>query len=453
MNSIRFFALSACMLLLTGCATSRRDRLDPDIQNMVRDIDPQKIESHVKTLVGFGTRNTMSETESQTRGIGAARRWIRDEFKRISAANGNRLVVEMDGYHQEPDGRRIVKSIDILNVLATLPGSQPQSADRIYIVSGHYDSICSDGSDFTCDAPGADDDASGVAAVLELARVMSKHKFDATIVFMAVAGEEQGLLGSAYQAKKSRERGDNIEGMLTNDIIGNSLSADGVRDRKHVRLFSENVPMNETPEQAEIRKRVGNEHDSQARQLARAIDRECDRYVSGFDVVLINRLDRFLRGGDHKSYALAGYPGVRFTEMNEDYRHQHQNVRIENGVQYGDLPEFVDYDYIADVARVNAAGLATLARAPAPPKNVRVITAKLTTDTTLRWDANTEPDHAGYVIVWRETTSSQWQWSKHVGKITEVTLPFSKDNYIFGVAAIDREGHQSRAVYPLPARE
>ncbi len=442
-----------CVLVISGCATGGRDRLDPDIQTMVRDIDPARIESHVRTLVGFGTRNTMSETESPTRGIGAARRWIRDEFKRISAANGNRLTVELDGYHQEPDGRRIVKSIDILNVMATLPGATPESAGRIYIVSGHYDSICSDPSDYTSDAPGANDDASGVAAVLELARVMSKHKFDATIVFMAVAGEEQGLLGSKFQASKSRQRGDNIEGVLSNDTIGSSLSADGVRDRRHVRVFSENVPLTETPEQAIIRQRVGNEHDSDARQLARAIDRACDRYVCGFDVVLINRLDRFLRGGDHKAYALQGYPAVRFTEMNEDYRHQHQNVRVEDGVQYGDLPEFIDFAHVANVARVNAAALATLARAPAPPTNVRMITAKLTTDTTLRWDANTESDLAGYDILWRETTASQWQNAKRVGKVAEVTLPLSKDNFIFGVSAVDEAGHRSRAVYPLPAKQ
>ncbi len=439
--------------LLIGCVTGQRDRLDPDIQAMVRDINPDRIESHINTLVGFGTRNTMSDTESPIRGIGAARRWIRDEFKRISAANGDRLVVEMDGYHQETDGKRIVKPVDILNVLATLPGSQPESRERVYVVSGHYDSICSNPSDYEHDAPGANDDASGVAAVLEMARVMSKYEFDATIVFMAVAGEEQGLMGSSYQARKSREQGDNIEGMFTNDIIGNSLSAHGKRDRDHVRVFSENVPLSETPKQAEIRKRIGNEHDSAARQLARSIDRVCDQYVPGFDVVLINRLDRFLRGGDHKSYALAGYPGVRFTEMNENYRHQHQNVRVEDGVQYGDLPEFVDFAYTANVARVNAASLATLARAPAPPKNVRVIVAKLATDTTLRWNANTESDLAGYDILWRETTSPQWQSSKRVGRVTECTLPLSKDNYIFGVAAIDREGHRSRAVYPLPAKQ
>ena len=437
----------------TGCSTGGRDRLDPDIQAMVRDIDASRIESHIRTLVGFGTRNTMSETESPTRGIGAARRWIRDELKRISEANGGRLVVELDGYFQEIDDRRIVKPVDILNVMATLKGTSPESADRIYVVSGHYDSICSDPSDYTSDAPGANDDASGVAAVLELARVMSKHEFDASIVFMAVAGEEQGLLGSTYQAGKSKERGDNIEGMFTNDIIGNSLSADGVRDRRHVRVFSENVPLNETPELAVIRQRIGNEHDSDARQLARAIDRACDRYVPGFDVVLINRLDRFLRGGDHKAYALNGFAAVRFTEMNENYRHQHQNVRVENGVQYGDLPEFVDFAYTANVARVNAAALADACPRSGTSEKCSGYHCQADHDHNAAMGRNSESDLAGYDILWRETTAPQWQSSKRVGKVTEITLPLSKDNFIFGVAAVDMTGHRSRAVYPLPAKQ
>lgn len=440
-------------VMITGCSQIPRLAVDPQIARMVRQVDAGRIRSHVYKLVGFGTRATLSETQSDTRGIGAARRWIRDEFVRIADQSGGRLRVEMDGYHQEPDGRRIIKPVEIINVVATLPGRQPESADRLYVVSGHYDSIPSDPKDYQSDAPGAGDDASGVAAVIEMARIMSHYEFDATIVFMAVAGEEQGLWGSKHAARKAKAEKVNVAGMFTNDIIGNSLSVHGVRDPSRVRVFSEGVPLAETPQQARVRRRTGSENDSAARQLARYVDRACDAYVRGFDVVLIARHDRYLRGGDHKSYSLAGYPAIRFTEMHEDYRHQHQNVRIEDGVQYGDLPEFVDFDYVADVTRVNIAALASLARAPGRPKNVRIITAKLTNDTKLRWDPNLEADLMGYEILWRETTAPQWQHSVRVGKVSEYTLPLSKDNYIFGVCAADRDGHRSEAVYPQPSRE
>ncbi len=447
--------LSAAVVLLSvaGCARETRMPPDPQIAQMVRDVDPVRLEATVRTLVGFGTRHTLSETDDERRGIGAARRWIESQLRDISKANGGRLIVHIDGYRQEPDGRRIVKPVDILNVTATLPGTQRESTERLYVVAAHYDSIPSDPTDYARDAPGANDDASGTAAVLEAARIMSAYEFDATIVFMLVAGEEQGLFGSRYAAGKMRREKLNVAGMFTNDIIGSSLSADGVRDRGHVRVFSEGVPLAETPEQREIRQRVGSENDSAARQLARYVDEICASYLPNFDVVLIYRIDRFLRGGDHKSFALEGYPAIRFTEMNEDYRHQHQNVRMENGVQYGDLPEFVDFAYTADVTRVNIAALASLARAPAKPSNARVITAGLSNSTTLRWNANTEPDLAGYEIVWRETTAPQWQHSTKVGgDVTEHEHPLSKDNYVFGVRAVDSDGHRSEAAYPLPSK-
>jgi hypothetical protein len=331
-----------------------------------------------------------------------------------------------------------------------LKGSQPQAADRIYVVSGHYDSMCSSPTDAKCDAPGANDDASGTAAVLEMARVMAKFEFDATIVFMAVAGEEQGLLGSTHFAEEAKEKKWNVEAMFTNDIIGNSLGGNGIRDRNTVRVFSEGVPSNETAAEATTRRSVGGENDSPSRQLARFIKETSEAFVPQMTVMMVYRRDRYGRGGDHIPFLERGYPAVRFTEVNEDFRHQHQNVRTENGVQYGDLPEFVDFNYVANVARVNAASLAMLAYAPARPKGVTII-SRLSDDTELRWDANTEPDLAGYEIVWRDTTSPVWTNSKAVGKVTTFTLKgMSKDNFFFGVRAVDNEGNRSPVTYPKP---
>lgn len=427
---------------------------DPVIHGIVKEISETNIRTSIEKLASFGTRHTLSETESESRGIGAARRWIKSEFEKISSANGGRLKVEMQSYLQPPDGKRITREVEIANVIATLPGTQPQAADRIYVVSGHYDSMCTDVLDSDCDAPGANDDASGVAAVLEMARVMSKHNFDATIVFAAVAGEEQGLYGSRHMAKAYREAKTNVAGMFTNDIIGSTLGQNGVHDPGHVRVFSEGVPVVEsTDDQRTIRLATGNENDSPARQLARYIDDSCALYVPRFDVMLIWRRDRFLRGGDHTAFSEQGYPAVRFTETNEDYRHQHQNVRVEEGVQYGDLPQFVDYAYVAQVARANAAALACLALSPAPPANLRVITAKLETTTTLKWDLGTEPDLDGYEVVWRETTAPQWQHAEYLGLQNGCVHPLSKDNYIFGVRTIDKTGHKSVVAWPVPAKE
>lgn len=446
-------AFAAAAFFVMGAAGCARPG-DPLIHEMVAEVSEANIRASVEKLVTFGTRHTLSETESETRGIGAARRWIKDQFDAYSAASGGRLRVELQSYMQPPDGRRITRDVEIVNVLATLPGTSPTAVDRVFVVSGHYDSICSDPVDADCDAPGANDDASGVAAVLEMARVMSKRNFEATVVFAAVAGEEQGLFGSRYMAQRYKETGVRVEGMFTNDIIGNTLSESGVLDRGRVRVFSEGVPATEsTEEERRLRLATGNESDSAARQLARYIDETCGVYVPLMDVTLIWRRDRFLRGGDHTPFSEQGYPAVRFTEMNEDYRRQHQNVRVEDGVQYGDLPQFVDYGYVAQVARVNLAALANLAMAPAPPKNLRMLTAKLETTTTLRWDPAEEADFAGYEIVWRETTAPQWQHSMFVGIQTGCIHPLSKDNYIFGVRSVDKSGHKSVVAYPTPWRE
>jgi len=420
------------------------------INNIVREIDARNIEATIRKLVSFGTRSTLSEQNDPKRGIGAARDWLYSEFLKAAESSHGRMTVEKQSFEQQK-AARVPQPTMLTNIVATLKGSQPESTDRIYVVSGHYDSMCSSPTDAKCDAPGANDDASGTAAVLEMARVMAKYEFDATIVFMAVAGEEQGLLGSTHFAEEAKNQNWNVDAMFTNDIIGNTLGGNGVRDRGEVRVFSEGVPSNETAAEATTRRSVGGENDSASRQLARFIKETGDIFVPRCKVMLVYRRDRYGRGGDHIPFLERGYPAVRFTEVNEEFRHQHQNVRVENGVQYGDLPDFVDFAYIANVARVNAASLAALAWAPSRPKGVAILTARLSNDTDLRWDANKEPDLAGYEIVWRDTTSPVWTNSKAVGNVTSYTMKgMSKDNYFFGVRAIDKDGNRSPVTYPRP---
>ncbi len=431
---------------------SRSAQRNPQISRITRAIVPANIERSVRQLVSFGTRNTLSAQDDPKRGIGAARDWLYDEFQKIAQASGGRMTVEKQSFEQQK-AQRISAPTIITNVVATLRGTQPESADRYYVVSGHYDSMCSSPTDALCDAPGANDDASGTAAVLELARVMSQYEFDATIVFMAVAGEEQGLYGAIHFAEQAKQKGTNVGAMFTNDIIGNTLGGNGIRDRRTVRVFSEGVPSNENPQEANVRRGVGGENDSASRQLARFVKEVGSAYVPSMRVMMVYRRDRYLRGGDHIPFLERGFPAVRFTETHENYRHQHQNVRIENGIQYGDLPEFVDYPYIANVARVNAAALAMLAQAPARPKNAGIVTARLTNDTELKWDANTEPDLAGYEVVWRETTAPEWTNSRRVGNVTSYTLKgMSKDNYFFGIRAVDKGGNRSPVSFPRPTR-
>ncbi len=428
----------------------RPSAINPTIRNIVREIDARNIERTIRKLVSFGTRNTLSEQNDPNRGIGAARDWLYEEFLRIAETSGGRMTVEKQAYEQAR-APRVLQPTMITNVVATLRGTQPASADRMYVVSGHYDSMCSSPTDAKCDAPGANDDASGTAAVLEMARAMARHNFDATIVFMAVAGEEQGLLGSTYYAEQAKQKNSNIDAMFTNDIIGNTLGGNGVRDRTTVRVFSEGVPSNETAAEANTRRSVGGENDSASRQLARFIKETGEEYVPRMRVMLVWRRDRYGRGGDHIPFLERGFPAVRFTEVNEDFRHQHQNLRTENGVQFGDLPEFVDFAYVANVARVNAASIGMLALAPARPKNVNIVTARLSTDTDLRWDPNIEPDLAGYEIVWRDTTSPVWTHARSIGNVTSYTMKgMSKDNYFFGVRAVDKDGNRSFVSFPRP---
>jgi hypothetical protein len=420
------------------------------ISRIVSEISARNIENTIRKLVSFGTRNTLSEQNDPNRGIGAARDWLYSEFQKAALQSGGRMTVEKQTFEQQR-AARVPQPTMLTNVVATLKGTQSESVNRIYVVSGHYDSMCNSATDAKCDAPGANDDASGTAAVLEMARVMAKYKFDATIVFMAVPGEEQGLLGATYFAEQAKKTNMDIEAMFTNDIIGNTLGGNGVRDRRTVRVFSEGVPSNETQQEATTRRSVGGENDSQSRQLARFIKETSERYIPSMKVWMIYRRDRYGRGGDHQPFLERGYAAVRFTEPNEDYRHQHQNVRIENRVQYGDLPQFVDFGYVANVARVNAASLAMLAMAPARPKSV-TMTSGLSNDTELKWEANKEPDLAGYEIVWRDTTSPVWTSSKAVGNVLGFKMKgMSKDNYFFGVRSIDRQGNRSPVSYPRPA--
>jgi hypothetical protein len=442
-------------LLLAGAAAQAAPADTPlparqaDIDAIVREISAPRIQAHVEKLVSFGTRHTMSETGSDTRGIGAARRWIRAELERCGAG---RLDVQFQS-HVHPVASRISRPTEIVNVVATLPGTQPASRDRYYVVSGHYDSRVTDVMNATADAPGANDDASGTAAVMEMACVMSRHKFDASLVFMTVAAEEQGLYGSGDYAAKAKAAGMNIAGMLNNDIIGSSHDEHGKLDNTHVRLFAEGVPpVKETTPALRTLLQTGGENDSITRQLARHVKETGERYVPGFNIDIIYRRDRYLRGGDHSPFLDAGYAAVRFTEPHEDFDHQHQDLRTENGKKIGDLPEYVDPAYVAQVARVNAASLASLALAPAAPQDVKVKTANLDNGTDLVWKANTEPDLAGYRIVWRDTTSPVWQGAQFVGNVTNYRVDLSKDNLLFGVQAVDKDGNVSPATYPLPAR-
>lgn len=428
-------------------------KINPQIKKIIGEISAANIETSIRKLVSFGTRQTLSDQESPTRGIGAARRWIKSEFDRYSQESGGRLQVVEDEFMQPPVNR-VPKETKLVNVVATLPGTQPESKDRMYVVSGHYDSICSPGSDTTCDAPGANDDASGTAAVMEMARVMSKYQFDATIVFMTVAGEEQGLLGATHWAEQAKEKGLKIGAMLDNDIIGNTHGGNGVHDNRRVRVFSEGVPSSETAQEARTRQSVGGENDSASRQLARYIKEVGERYVRGFGVTLVFRRDRYGRGGDHIPFLQHGYAAVRFTEPNEDFTRQHQRVREENGIKYGDVPDMVDFAYVAQVARVNAATLASMALAPAPPSDVSFKTSRQEYDTTLAWKKNTEPDLAGYRVVWRQTYTPFWEKSADAGDVTEYLLKgLSKDDYFFGVQAVDRDGNVSVPVFPkVPPR-
>jgi Zn-dependent M28 family amino/carboxypeptidase len=419
---------------------------DAELRGILARIDQHRLRATVEKLTTFGTRHTLSSQTDPNRGIGAARDWILTQMQEIAATSQGRMTVQAQSFVQ-PVSSRIPTPTVITNLIATLTGSA--SPNRAYVVSGHYDSRVSDVMNFTSDAPGADDDASGVAAVLEMARVMATHQPKATIVFAAVAGEEQGLFGAAHMAAQFKAAGVDVQGMFTNDIVGSSRADDGTRDPHALRLFSEGVPTTETPQQAAVRQAVGSEADSPSRQLARFVTDVANS--ADMTVHVIYRRDRYLRGGDHIPFLQQGFPACRFTEPHENFAHQHQDTRVENGVQFGDLIEFVEFDFVQRVARVNAAAMWSLANGPGTPKNALLLDAQLGNTTTLTWNASTEADLAGYEVVWREATEPNWTHGVAAGNVTSFTVNLAKDNVFFGVRAIDRAGRRSPVAFPTPS--
>jgi hypothetical protein len=431
---------------------------DAAVQAIVKEVSADRIRATITKLASFKNRNTVgsanADLEKQGIGIVAASKWIESELKRYSQECGGCLEVKTDSF-VTPVSQRILQPTTLTNVYAVLKGTDPQNAGRMYLVTGHYDSFfAADMQNVTDPAPGANDDASGAAVSLECARVLSKHKFPATLIFLTVAGEEQGLLGSEHFAKMAKSLGWDLEGVLNNDIVGGNTTPGDVGQRKDVvRVFSEGVPDAATDQQLTALKNLGGENDSASRQLARFIRQAADQYLPrSFQPYLVYRRDRYLRGGDHTSFNKEGFAAVRFTEWREDFHHQHQKPRIENGVQYGDLLEFVDFDYVANVARVNAATLAELASSPAPPANVRLQTQQLENDSTIKWDAAPGGMAAGYEVLMRATDSPNWESARDAGNGTQVTVPESKDNVIFAIRSVDAKGHHSLPVLPVPER-
>ena len=444
-------AMAICTTQLGVAQDAPKLVQDSQIAGALSQISAQRIQADIDKLVSFGTRLTLSAQDPSSiaagHGIGAAREWIKSEFERYSKECGGCLEVKSDSFTEAP-ADRIPMPTEITNVYAVLKGTDPARAKEIVLVTGHYDSRNSDTFDTKGDAPGANDDASGTAVSLECARVLSKLKFPATIIFLAVAGEEQGLNGSRHFAKMAKEQGWDLEAVLNNDIVGGDKSAE--QDHSTVRVFSEGLPAAASEQDIRRIRGLGGESDSGSRELARYIADVGRTYDAGVKPMLMFRLDRFLRGGDHSAFNQQGFSAVRFTEFREDFHHQHQNVRNENGIEYGDVPKFVDYEYVAHVARLNAATLASLAAAPGPPRSVHILTKDLENDSTLTWDAS--PWAAAYEVLWRATTSPEWEHAQNFGNATRAALKLSKDNVIFAVAAVDAEGHKGLPVVPVPER-
>lgn len=443
------------LLLLVICIglTARSQTIvqkDPAIEKMVNEVNADSLRSYVLQLVSFGTRNTLSTQTDAKRGIGAARKWVLQKFNEFAKGSGGRLTAIIDTTMLQPS-RRVDKPTLLGNVVATLKGADPND-NRIFIISGHLDNMRSNVMDREGDAPGANDDASGVAAVLECARIMSRHAFPATVVFVAVSGEEQGLLGATFMAEKANKENRNIEAVLNNDIMGsNNTSQTNIINNTKVRVFSEGLPAYELNKNAAAIRNLGLENDGKARQLARYVKEIGERYVHNLEVVLIYRNDRFLRGGDHLPYVQRGYAAVRITEMNENFYHQHQDVRVENGIQYGDLPGFMDFEYLRKNTAMNLCNLANLAKSSGMPQEVQVEVKQLTNYTNLNWKAPKYGKPKGYYVLMRETHWPFWQ-KKIFTTATSMQLPYSKDNYFFAVQSVSADGNESLPVVPGVAR-
>jgi len=449
MRKILFFAASA--LLSSHLFAQVTINRDPEIDQMVKEISADSLQSYIYKMVSFGTRNTLSTQSNPNRGIGAARNWVLSRFNEFAKQSNGRLTAFIDTTTLQPDKRRVDSLLLLGNVVATLKGTDPND-NRIFIISGHLDNMRTSVMNRIDDAPGANDDGSGSAAVLECARIMSKHSFPATVIFVTVSGEEQGLLGSTFMANKAKRENWNIEGVLNNDIMGSDNSSETkIIDNTRIRVFSEGLPFYEMDKAGKNIRQLGLENDGKARQLARYVKEIGERYVENIEVVMVYRNDRFLRGGDHSPYVENGYAAVRITEMNENFYHQHQDVRKENGIQYGDLPEFVDYEYLRKNTGVNLANLANLAKAPAMPQDVKVEVRRLTNYTILSWAAPKTGQVKGYNVLMRETTSAFWQ-KKFFTTQTNMQLPYSKDNYFFAVQAVNETGNESLPVLPIPGR-
>jgi hypothetical protein len=448
---------AATVPLISGSAQAatgaklRRSATDPALRDLIRQIDPNRIQATITKLVSFGTRHTASSQTDPNRGIGAATQWVTDQMNSFAANSNGRMTVQQQTFVQ-PVSSNIPVPTTITNVIATIQGTA--TPQRFYVITGHLDSRVSDVLNFTDDAPGADDDGSGVAVVLELARVFATHQFPGTLVLATVAGEEQGLYGSAHMAAQMAAAGNDVQGMFSNDIVGASQAFDGTKpDPRTVRLFVEGIPTAVTANQIALMQSVGGENDGMTHQLARFVQDNAPFSLTGMNIRVIWRRDRYLRGSDHLSFQQHGYPAARLTEPRENFAHEHQDVRVENGTQFGDLEKFVDFDYAARVARVNAAALWALATNPATPKKVEIHTAPPagfpgTNLTSLDWAANPESNIAGYEVVMRETTSPVWTSAIPVGNVTSVTLNISKDNVQFGVRAVDTSGNRSPVGFP-----
>jgi hypothetical protein len=424
---------------------------DKDLRALLSEVDPARIHATVLRLTQFGTRHTASSQTDPVRGIGAATAWVFEQMQAIAATSAGRMTVQKQTFVQ-PVSSNIPVPTTITNVIATLQGTA--SPERFYVVTGHLDSRVTNVLDFTSDAPGADDDASGAALVLELARLFATREFPGTLVFATVAGEEQGLYGSTHMAAQMAAAGNDVQGMFSNDIVGASQAFDGTKpDPFTVRMFLEGIPTAVTANEIAIMQSVGGENDGLSRQLGRFVHEVAAPDLTGMNIRLIWRRDRYLRASDHVSFQGQGYPAARFTEPRENFDHEHQDTQVVNGVQFGDLIEFVDFDYVARVTKVNAAALWALATSPSTPKKLVIHTASPpslagTNLTTLAWNANPESNLAGYEVVSRETTSPDWTNVIHLGDVTTVTLDISKDNVQFGVRAVDTAGNRSPVAFP-----